>query len=822
MLDSNSSDTACNPEVRITIFPDVSAQRADRKTCAWRDVVRTLETPSEYASKQACPLLKLGEFGNQRTAKGSLRSDDNLIAVYGVVVDYDGEKVTVDEAATRLAASGVEAVIYTSPRHTPDAPRWRAVAPLSQAHGRDEHGLMVALLNDALGGILAPESFTASQTYYFGRVKGTPYEVRHVRGMPIDELDLVLTPRYAEADKSVLTQRVREREAFDLDREAALANVTDDTIADLLSAVQYMGAKQPEKFDDYFFWAHKFGQAVKSLEQAGRSDEARELWHLGSAFSPRYDAEEAEAKYATLNPNRITYKSIFEWAAAMHWPNPRSAEALKAGATATTRLDRTDAGNVALLASVVDGNLRYVPERRTWLSWNGERWEPDTYGTAAQAAALQVAEHYHRQAAEIRKQAKASTLDAKEQKRIEQAAENVEKWAGHCRNKRTLDNMLNLAKSDDRFTLAVSELDRDPWLFGVANGVVDLRTGELRAAGRDDYVTRCSPVAFNPDAKAPRWLQFIEEITANPVPGNPARYTPRPALASYLQRAISYSLTGSTSEHKMFIAVGDGSNGKNVLLDRLQELAGDYCQTIPPEALMATRHDADAERASPTAATLAGTRAAISSESKDGARLDVALVKRHTGGGFMTARFLRENTFRFEITHKLWLMTNHRPALDHMDDAMRGRLHLIPFDMKWNRPGHPERDPNLPDGDKDLPAKLKAEAEGILAWLVAGAVRYVNDGLEPPAEVVNMTRDFFKEQDCFARWLARYESCDKGQGVGAQALYGQFTSWRKEEGESGGPATQKAFSAKLAEAGVVKHETGAANTWLLRFKEVDL
>jgi putative DNA primase/helicase len=368
--------------------------------------------------------------------------------------------------------------------------------------------------------------------------------------------------------------------------------------------------------------------------------------------------------------------------------------------------------------------------------------------------------------------------------------------------------MLNLAKSDARFTLAVGDLDRDPWLFGVANGVVDLRTGELRAAARDDYVTRRSPVRFTPSAAAPRWVQFIDEITAKPG-------QPRPALADYLHRALGYSLTGQTAEHKMFLAIGKGSNGKNVLLDLVQWVLGDYCQTIPPEALMATRHEGDAERPSPVAATLAGARAAISSESKEGARLDVALVKRHTGGGFMTARYMRENSFRFEITHKLWLMTNNRPALDHMDEAMRGRLHLIPFDMRWNRPGHPERDPQLPDGDKHLPEKLKAEAEGVLAWLVAGAVAYAREGLEPPAEVVQMTRAYFLELDPLGRWLEGY-TVDADRGLLASELWTDFTNWQDAEDEEGGPATQTAFGLALAARGIGKKRGKDGQRYLLK------
>jgi putative DNA primase/helicase len=515
----------------------------------------------------------------------------------------------------------------------------------------------------------------------------------------------------------------------DFSRAIKDAQVSDQTIEDVRAALQFLAAEA----DDYDSWI-RVGLALKGLEQAGWPGEARELWHEFSKRSAKYDFDEAEGKWSSFDPTTITYKTIFELAQTRGWVNPRSAEAIAQVQTTSggaTRVDRTDAGNMALLAELTMGNLRYVPERRAWLLWDGQRWVVDEHGVAAQGAALRVAEHYHQQVVEMGERAKADGLDDKERKHLEQVAESIKKWATQCRSKRSIDNMLALAKSDLRFTLSVLLLDKDPWLLGVENGVVDLRTGLLRDAAREDYVTRRATVSYDPDAKAPRWTSFIGEVTGRP--DGRGGYTPRPELASYLQLGLGYGLTGTTGEQKMFMAVGEGSNGKNVLLDTLQSIMGDYCVTVPPEALMAVRGDGDAERPSPVAATLAGARLAISSESKDGQRLDVALVKRHTGGGYMTARFMRENSFRFEITHKLWLMTNHRPALDHLDDAMRGRLHLIPFDMRWNRPGHPAPDPALPDGDKGLLATLRAEAPGILAWLVRGAVAYSQRGLEPPA-----------------------------------------------------------------------------------------
>ncbi|MBN9642926.1 MAG: PriCT-2 domain-containing protein [Achromobacter sp.] len=603
----------------------------------------------------------------------------------------------------------------------------------------------------------------------------------------------------------------------DLDRTVTLHRVSDETIADVLSA---MSAFSVEDADGYAFWA-EMGLALKSLAQAGRETQALDMWHAFSGLSPKYDPVEAQRKWEEdLEPQELTYQSIFKWAMDRGWVNPKSAQALKARATADTRLDRTDAGNLALLAELTNGDLRYVTETSSWLFWNEGRWQVDAAGLAAQSQSLRVAEFYYAKGAEMREKASDPTHDDKERKAIAKAADNLDKWAVHCRNRSALVNMQGLAKCDARFAVSILDLDQDPWLFGAENGVVDLRTGQLQDAGRDAFVTRRAPVAFDAGASALRWRQFIDEITSKPDPRASGGYRMRPRLASYLQRALGYSLTGLAREHKMFIAVGEGANGKNVLLDILTWIMGDYCQTIAPEALMAGKGDVDAERPTPSARKLAGARAAISSESKENQRLDVALVKRHTGDGYMTARGLHESPFTFEITHKLWLMTNHRPDLDHVDGAVRGRLHLIPFDRRWNRPGAPTRDPKLADGDKDLVRKLKAEAAGILAWLVAGAMAYNCEGLEPPPEVSDMTNTYFRAQDPVGLWLGEREQCDPKGGSKASALFDDFISWCREEGhDTSGCSNKNAFSARLKREGIAVKKLESGNFYGLRAEE---
>jgi phage/plasmid-associated DNA primase len=171
---------------------------------------------------------------------------------------------------------------------------------------------------------------------------------------------------------------------------------------------------------------------------------------------------------------------------------------------------------------------------------------------------------------------------------------------------------------------------------------------------------------------------------------------------------------------------------------------------------------------------------------------------------------MRENPITFDITHKLLLSTNIKPALDHLDTAIRGRLHMIPFDRRWNRPGDVERDPALPDGDKNLDETLKAEAEGILCWLVAGAVMYASEALEPPEAVTGLTRDYVRSQDHLGRWIdEECERCSMAEAIGTMDLYMKFKDWCLGEGVEAQQDSlvkfAKALDAKQVEAGRTKH-----------------
>lgn len=578
-------------------------------------------------------------------------------------------------------------------------------------------------------------------------------------------------------------------------RVAPTQGLTREQIAALLADV-------PNDVD-YDTWI-SVGMAVHQEMQGQGFD----LWDAWSRSSPKYTTEEyGRARWDSFGRytggNQVTIATVQKLAR-----EARGADRADGG-----RVDMTDSGNVNALFEETRGNLRYIVERKHWMRWNGQTWRVDESGSAAAAAAQAVAERYLREAKRLEKEADRAAGD--DRKRLLKLGESNRAWANRCRNRTGVDNMLSLAARDERFTISVSALDRDRWALGVANGVVDLRTGQLRESSREDYITKRSPINFNPTARAPRWERFVDEITALPAAGG--QFLFRPELADYLRRAVGYWATGSVQEQKMFVCVGEGSNGKSLLFDVLAEVLGPYSVAIPADAMMATGRDNDGERPTPFARRLAGARLAYGTEAKEGQKLNAAWVKKQTGDATLTARGLHENAFTFEITHKLALLTNHEPHLDHMDHAARGRIHTIPFDVRWNRPGVPSRDPRLPDGDKGLLQALRAEAEGILSWVVRGAVAYAQQGLEPPQEVASRTLAYFQDQDAFAQWFATMERCPAKSGTGAAMLFASFQAWCTSEGIPGAaPATQRAFSKALQIHGVDSARVSTGTSWGLR------
>ena len=488
----------------------------------WLEFIESIKNPELYKNKKALPLLRCAYFGDMPNEKKCLRHEEKIRDISGIEIDYDGEVVSIDEGAELLRAACIEAVLYSTPRSSHAQPHWRAICPLLKPRKPSERGEFVALINSALGGIAAPESFTTSQAFYFGAVEGTAYEWRHVEGCPVDDgPDLVLLPTYKAGPP-----RVYELSSLDDIPDT----VTDGNLRDIGEAVQ---ALKPERADSYATWIGTL-QHLKHLAWCGRAVEAEDLAREFSMRSSKFNENAFFKKWQQLSVWKGHFKTLFVLAEQDGWSNPIKD-------TETGLKDMTDAGNVNTLAAITMGNLRYVHERAMWIFWTGERWQEDSPATHATRSALAVAATYKDKATKQEAEAAQATTSA-EKKQYQKLADSFRTFSNYCRNKRGIDAILALAARDDRFVIRQGALDQDIYLMGVQNGVVDLRTGQLREVARDDFITKQSPYAYRQDASAPRFLQFVSEITSHPIDDGdtlgPMRYKPRPELAQYEQKAL--------------------------------------------------------------------------------------------------------------------------------------------------------------------------------------------------------------------------------------------------------------------------------------------
>ncbi len=393
---------------------------------------------------------------------------------------------------------------------------------------------------------------------------------------------------------------------------------------------------------------------------------------------------------------------------------------------------------------------RYVATWGRWLVWDGSRWRTeDTLG--ATDLIRSVCRHAALKASNAKVAAKLASAS-------------------------TVSGVERLARADRRHAATTEEWDADPWLLNTTGGITDLRTGRERPHERADRMTKIATA--RPRGQCPTWLQFLHEITAGDQ-----------ALQDYLKRMVGYALTGSTQEHAVFFLYGTGANGKSVFVNTLATIFGDYASNAPMDTFMETRTD----RHPTDMAGLRGARFVSAIETEQGRRWAESKIKSLTGGDKISARFMRQDFFEFFPQFKLFVAGNHKPAIRNIDEAMKRRLHMIPFTITV--PPHKR--------DKHLQQKLLAERDGILAWAVQGCLDWQGLGkLDPPQQVVDATEEYFEGEDALGRWLDERCVRDSNAKSLTAELFSDWKQWAESAGEFIG--SQRRFSDLLITRGVEK------------------
>ena len=270
-----------------------------------------------------------------------------------------------------------------------------------------------------------------------------------------------------------------------------------------------------------------------------------------------------------------------------------------------------------------------------------------------------------------------------------------------------------------------------------------------------DRITKLAPVAFDPQAGCERFLTFLGEVQRDG------------AMRAFLQAWKGYQLTGETGEARMCIFHGKGRNGKGVFEDATGHVLGDYGGSSPVQTFLIEGQHRGAGQATPELAKLPGIRSLRTSEPKKDAKLDEALIKLCTGGDPIDARHLNRPYFTFVPEFKLTMLTNHQPKIFGVDEGIWARVTLVP----WSVIVPPEK------RDPQLAFKLRAEASGILNWMLDGLSVFLERGLALPDEVKRATADYRSESDPLGQFLAACVVEAPGDKVQATPFHELFCAW---------------------------------------------
>jgi len=426
--------------------------------------------------------------------------------------------------------------------------------------------------------------------------------------------------------------------------------------------------------------------------------------------------------------------------------------------------DNTEDGLALRFLREERDSYRYCAENHQWYAHDGLRWALDETQKTVHAARTVIQSLYRDLADEP---------DEKERAKLEKMAKASRRW-------NVMKSVVSIAGTDPHFAVRVEQFDTRKNCVNVKNGVLNLDTGVLEARDRSELLTRVVPVEYNPHAECPLWEKFLRETQ------------PDEEMRKFLQRAIGYSITGDTSEECVFINQGGGANGKSTAMETIAHILGDYSMALPPTTLLVEKFDSIPN----DLAKLPSVRFCTVMETDEGKRLSEARIKSLASGERMPARHLYKGWFEFEPDAKFWLTSNHKPEVKGTDDGIWRRLRLIPWKVRFEGE----------DRDLALKEKLRAEAEGIFAWIVRGHSMWKATGLAEPRQVVLATAEYRGEEDIIGAFLE--ECCVLGAQrlVPNRRLRPAYENWCKENGHQ--PASNTKLGRSLEARGFRSERRG--------------
>ena len=418
----------------------------------------------------------------------------------------------------------------------------------------------------------------------------------------------------------------------------------------------------------------------------------------------------------------------------------------------------TDLGNARRAARVFGQDIKYLKEKGEWAFYNGQAWEEDNSDSVISQMVKRVPDLVYLEG---------QTKRGKHRKKYNE-------WAVKSQSAAGLRNCLEVLRTEPSVALSVEKLNGDPFLFNAANGVIDLSTGKLYQHDKSYLQTKTSPVMYEPKAKCPNFLKFMDTVFAS-----------NPNMINYMQKVLGWSLTADVRHQQFYLIHGPGANGKSTMLEIIRHIAGEYCMGADFGTFTIRNKGA----ASSDIARLHGARMVIAQEGRPGETFNESFVQQWTGGDPIIARFMYQDFFEFKPVGKLWLSTNHAPRI--RTNAMWRRIRIIPMKVVIPKA---QRDPHLKD-------KLLQEAPGILQWLIRGAIAAKVTGLNSPV-AEQLARDEYRNRiDITFTFLSAKCVLHPSQSTTIEAIYQAYRKFCVNRGLR--TMTQPAFISAVEERGYI-------------------
>lgn len=425
------------------------------------------------------------------------------------------------------------------------------------------------------------------------------------------------------------------------------------------------------------------------------------------------------------------------------------------------KYEQSDHGNAKRLLDRYGDIIRYHNSDmgEGWYIWDGTRWCKDKKEDIYQKAKDTIDCMYD----------ELKGLDGLQQK-------NKLNFILRSKNQRGLTSMIASAQNEPGIFMEMENFDSHNDMFNVENGMINLQTGELLPHDIKCFITKLSKINYNTDAICPRWDLFLDEIC------------PDKESQKYLQRFFGYALTGHNRAEKMLVLNGLGGNGKGVLLDTVIKIMGDYTRVAESSTILKRKHE---RTSSNDLADLYGYRLVRASETAANQILDEARIKIITGGNTIKCRLLYKQYIEYIAQFKLVLETNHKPVIESQDNSIWRRVDRLDFDNTFNEE----------DGTRDefLRDTLESELEGVLLWMVNGAIEWYKIGLATPKSIIQLNLSYKAELDEIGGFLEICTEKDSSSQVSKKILYQLYTFWCKHVEEY--PLSKKAFGKRLEENG---------------------